>query len=389
MLEINRFRKLYICVIGVAALLLALPAYAAPFAYITNMNQFLTVVDTATNTVVDTVDGVHGGDVVVHPDGSRVYVAGSGEIQVLDTVSNTVTATVPVTGVARVAIDPMGRYLYAVSGSSLLFIDAKSYAITATVSLGSEVLGEFAVHPAGRYIYIRQGGVSSKVLVFDTVTNSVIATVTAGSGGHGILVHPNGSYVYVPKNYGIHVIDTASNTVTATVYLPAGGERDMAIRPDGAYIYVANGLSDVSVVDTATNAVVDTLNVESLVHQMALTVHPDGGYVYTVGYSLGGTGVTSKVSVIDITAGIIEVDEVVVAPGVSNIPVDIAIGPSLVNVGGSVTGIAPSQVECYNMTTGQAVTSPLQGERSWDCEAAGLVVSPSDIINMSVTGTAD
>ena len=389
MLEINRFRKLYSYVIGVAALLLALPAYTAPFAYVTNTSQFLTVIDTATNTVVDTVDGVPGGDVVVHPDGGRAYITGRGEIQVLDTTSNTVVATVPVAGVARIAINPMGGHLYALSGSDLLFIDAVSYAIIATVSLGSEGLTDLAVGPAGRYIYIRQFGYPPKVLVFDTITNSLIATVAAGGMQDGIVVHPSGNYVYVPRNNELDVIDTASNTVTTTVSLSMGGSvRDVAIHPDGTYVYVANTGSDVAVVNTATNTVVDMVSAESLMYQMAITVHPDGGHVYTVGYSPANPILVGKASVIDTTTGL-EVGEVLMAPGIFNVAVDIAIGPLLVNVGGSVTGIAPSQVECYNMTTGQVVTSQLQGERSWDCEAAGLVVSPSDIVNMSVTGTAD
>jgi YVTN family beta-propeller protein len=52
----------------------------------------------------------------------------------------------------------------------------------------------------------------------------------------------------------VMVIDTASDTVTATI---AVGQRpwNMALTRDGAKLYVANGRSDsVSVIDTAKNA---------------------------------------------------------------------------------------------------------------------------------------
>jgi len=74
-------------------------------------------------------------------------------------------------------------------------------------------------------------------------------------------------------------------------------------------------------------------------------------------------------------------------------------GPKLsvtyvVDVGGSVTGLSPStgMVICLNLTTKKTVKIAIpNGVRLWDCEQAGLVVNPGDIIRMtvSVTGPAD
>jgi YVTN family beta-propeller protein len=58
----------------------------------------------------------------------------------------------------------------------------------------------------------------------------------------------------------VSVIDTVTNTVTATVHVgitPLG----VAITPDGKKVYVTNAESDnVSVIDTATNKVIATVN---------------------------------------------------------------------------------------------------------------------------------
>jgi YVTN family beta-propeller protein len=70
-----------------------------------------------------------------------------------------------------------------------------------------------------------------------------------------VTVHPNGSRVYISngKDATVSVIDTATNKIIATIEV---GKRpwNMAITPDGGKLYVANGRSDsVSVIDTKTN----------------------------------------------------------------------------------------------------------------------------------------
>ena len=81
--------------------LLASPAEAAPFAYVVNNgDNTVSVIDTATNTVVGTP--IQVGDspslVAVAADGKHAYVTNlaSNNVSVIDTASNTVAATVPV-----------------------------------------------------------------------------------------------------------------------------------------------------------------------------------------------------------------------------------------------------------------------------------------------------
>jgi YVTN family beta-propeller protein len=60
----------------------------------------------------------------------------------------------------------------------------------------------------------------------------------------------------------VSVIDTITNTVTATV--PVGSEPSgVAVTPDGAKIYVASYDSGtLSIIDTTTNTVKATVNIE-------------------------------------------------------------------------------------------------------------------------------
>ena len=61
----------------------------------------------------------------------------------------------------------------------------------------------------------------------------------------------------------------------------------------------------------------------------------------------------------------------------------------ITSVGGSVTGVIPTIIRCENNTTGQSVSVPLPDNREWDCEEAGLTVSPGDRIRQRVIGQAD
>jgi YVTN family beta-propeller protein len=90
--------------------------------------------------------------------------------------------------------------------------------------------------------------ISSTVSVIDTATNTVVATVAGGEGPFGVAVTPNGAFAYVAnsRDNTVSAISTATNTVVATI--PVGDfPTGIAITPNGAFAYVAN-VSDNTVV---------------------------------------------------------------------------------------------------------------------------------------------
>src|ERR1044072_2664410 len=67
-------------------------------------------------------------------------------------------------------------------------------------------------------------------------------------------------YVTNSGNNTVSVIDTATNTVVATI--PVGSPQGIAVTPNGAFAYVANADSNtVSVISAASNTVVATVAV--------------------------------------------------------------------------------------------------------------------------------
>jgi hypothetical protein len=57
-------------------------------------------------------------------------------------------------------------------------------------------------------------------------------------------------------------------------------------------------------------------------------------------------------------------------------------------LGGWVTGFTPQTVVCTNVTTGQQVTLS-DHATAWDCEAAGVAVSPGDHVSILARGSVD
>ena len=117
------------------------------------------------------------------------------------------------------------------------------------------------------------------VSVIDTATNTVVATVPVGVNPSGIAITPDGTRAYTANGFTgasntVSVMETATNTVVATVTVGVGPSW-VAITPDGTRAYVTNsGSNTVSVIDTATNAVVATVPVGLVPAGVAITPAP-------------------------------------------------------------------------------------------------------------------
>ena len=106
----------------------------------------------------------------------------------------------------------------------------------------------------------------------------VTHTIPVGLSPQRAVITPRGDHVYV-SNRGSHtvsVIGTATGAVVQT--LSVGREPDaLAVSPDGSKVYVGQHGGNVSVIDTATRAVA-TLAAGSPIRDLALT--PDGRALY-------------------------------------------------------------------------------------------------------------
>ena len=92
-------------------------------------------------------------------------------------------------------------------------------------------------------------------------------------------VQPTSPCAYIANSDGtVSVIETAADKVIATINVGADPQ-GVAVTANGTKVYVTNGGSNnVSVIDTATNTVVASVNVGN--YPQSAAASPDGKYVY-------------------------------------------------------------------------------------------------------------
>lgn len=126
--------------------------------------------------------------------------------------------------------------------------------------------------------------------------DEIVGEYTDDEGAHHGYLETSGPFVYVAgSGGGVTELDATTDLTVATI--PVSGAYELALTPDQSQIYVADSSADtVSVIDTATNAVVATIKVESFPDGVAVT--PNGALVY-VANNGGNNPASNTVSVIN------------------------------------------------------------------------------------------
>lgn len=313
-------------------------ASAQSYAYVPN-GTTVSVIDTGTNTVVDTISGLPSPfGVALTPNGAFAYVTSlqGTTVSVIDR-TNTVVATVPgLSGPFGIAVAPNGTFACVanLTNGSVGILNTATNTLATTISLpsGSLPIG-VVISPNSALAYVSNQGTNT-VSVISTATNALVATVPVGTRPAFLAISPNGAFVYVPNldSATVSVISTATNSVVATV--PVGNNPvSVAIRPDGAIAYASNSADNtVSEINTGTNTVIDVVPAGTGPNGIAFT--RDGSFAYVVNQT-GGT-----VSVIE-TASSTVVATIPIVAGAQTIaisPADDDSGLSQLNGGNSFTG---------------------------------------------------
>ncbi|MGV0790808.1 Ig-like domain-containing protein [Mycolicibacterium sp. XJ1819] len=245
----------------------------------------VTVLDTATDTVVSTVDidgTVYG--VVAAPDG-KVYAVstndadGAGTVSIIDTATRTVTGSIGLTAgnyPTSVAVTQDGKTLVVAShDGTVTVIDTATRTVTRTLNVGGYA-NQIAITPNGREVWVAHDDAYPQVSVI-TLSNGRVKDVVIGDypSAPGVVASPDGKWVYVASD-GVAVIKVGTRPTVTTIEGVYG--EDLAISPDGRYLYVAQADGALKVVDTTTKTVVKTVTVGDRAD--AVAVSADGARIY-------------------------------------------------------------------------------------------------------------
>ncbi len=205
----------------------------------------------------------------------------------------------------------------------------------------------------------------------NTGTVPITSTITVTPFTAGMAYIPN----YVSDN--VSVINTATNAVVATI---AVGNQPYGVSnsPDGSRVYVTKvGSDNVSVINTASNAVVATIVVGDSPY--GVSTSPDGSRVYVA------NAVSGNVSVINTAT-----NTVVATIGVGNYPYGVSTSPDGSRV--YVTNAVSNNVSVINTATNAVVATIAVGNQPYGVsnspDGSRVYVTNFGSDNVSVINTA-
>lgn len=365
--------KLAPLVAGVS-LCLASAAAAAPFAYIPNSgDNNLSVIDTATDTVVATValSANLPQTAAVSADGMRVYASGlggaGGRVDVINAVTNSIAASIPTFGgISALAISPDGTRLYGPGGSTVKIVNTTTNALMTLLSHPSTPNPQgVAFHPSLPLAYI-VGVTFQNAFAIDTTTQTV-SVPSIPTGSSSVVISPDGTTGYTLLTCtscfppaGVARFDTATNLDIPGWVATAGTPQMLAMEPDGATLYVTvrdhgAGTGSLSVIDTATFT--ETTAVPMGGDPWGVALHPDGVRMYVVDRLANSVYVVDRSTYA--TSATIPVGNLPFARGAF-------IGPIATCGDGDVT--FPEQCDDGNTTAGDCCSATCTLETGLPCE---------------------
>lgn len=259
-------------------------------------NQWLTPYGTRTELTAQTIG------TGISPDGTKIAVqvggddSGAAHLQIIDASTNAVLQTFGGQGVAAPVYSPDGSSLYAATLTSIL-----KYSVGADGTVTNPTTPTKIALPSGSFPYGLAVSADSstayaalngtnKVGVIDAATGTLTTSIPVGNAPQAIAVVGNQLFVSnrggrtaqpgdttdtsdgtpivvnpstaVPVSGTVSVVNASTNAVTNTINV---GTEPTNITEHNGYLFVTNTNSDsVSIIDAATQKVVQTFNVNPL-----------------------------------------------------------------------------------------------------------------------------
>jgi 6-phosphogluconolactonase len=201
---------------------------------------------------------------------------------------------------------PMGR-----SGIGALTINRSSGALT-PVPNGSVILNQpgqkIAIDPAGTHLYTVVGG-SIAVYSIDQAAGALSlgsASTASSTIASLVILSPDGRFLFNVGNgsattYRVNPSTGSPTATTFTVSTGATNEKDVAISPNGKYLYIIDASTTTKVVGINTDGSLTSLSPSPKMtgRSVSVAVSPNSNFVYVVTASNTGTSASLELFQVD------------------------------------------------------------------------------------------
>jgi YVTN family beta-propeller protein len=195
---------------------------------------------------------------------------------------------------AAVLVDPPRGVLYVAefTGGSVAVLDAKDGSVRRRIAIPDPPSG-LALSADGARLFVTGASPRGRLHVVDTAAGTVSASIAVGHTPLSPVLAPDGKHLYLCNQFdnAVAVVDVTTGTVSARI--PVRREpMAAALTPDGSRLVVANRLpavradaevvaAEVSLIDTASNTVRATIALPNgSTSCEGICVSPDGEFAY-------------------------------------------------------------------------------------------------------------
>lgn len=215
--------------------------------------------------------------VTVRPDEARAYVGVNGPpgVVVIDLSSGAeIGAANLTTGVNNVVLSRDANFLYVTNTENLFFVlDATSFKSIDSIEIDPLPIG-IAEHPTLQQVYVTSRD-SSQVHGLSRTPVTILWSTRVGGSPHHLAVSPDGNWLYVANRLsGVNLIDLKHFERQNSIRLDGDGI-DVALSNEGQLLWVTTYLAGgVAVIDTRAREIASTFEVGGT--PIRIAVYNDG-----------------------------------------------------------------------------------------------------------------